>query len=410
VIDLSYALNFLGTVLKMKPLIIALRSKLTNHQSGKSFTNLSVRLTLILIAISGISTAQAKSLPLGQLNLPEGFVIEKYAEVENARQMTHGGKGIIYVGTRKDGNVYAVVDANGDKKADSVYRIDDDLNLPSGLAYKDGDLYVGAVNRILVYKNIDSQLQNPPAPQVLTDKLPDKRHHGWKYLGFGPDGKLYIPVGAPCNICLSENPQFASMLRMDVTKPDEIESYASGIRNTVGFDWHPTTGELWFTDNGRDMMGDDVPSCELNKISQQGQHFGYPFFHAGDIADPEFGDGKKPEDYVYPELELDPHAAPLGMKFYLGDMFPKAYQQQVFMAEHGSWNRSKEAGHTGHRVTVARENRAGQIVYETLVDGWLKNNKAWGRPVDILELNDGSILISDDKAGVIYRLSYQTPS
>lgn len=392
----------------MKGFIIALRSKLTHHQLGKRAFTLSFTRALILFAIGGVGTAQAKNLPLGQLNLPAGFLIDKYAEVDNARQMAHGGKGIIFVGTRKDGNVYAVVDADGDKKADSVHLIDHDLNLPSGLAYRDGDLYVGAVNEILVYRNIDSQLKSPPKPQVLTDQLPDKSHHGWKYLGFGPDGKLYIPVGAPCNICLSENPQFASILRMDVTKPDQIEHYVSGIRNTVGFDWHPTTGELWFTDNGRDLMGDNLPPGELNRISKQGQHFGYPFFHAGDIADPKFGDGKKPEDYVYPELKLDPHVAALGMKFYFGNMFPKAYQQQVFMAEHGSWNRSKEAGHTGHRITVARKNSDGKLVYETLIDGWLQKNKAWGRPVDVLELDDGSMLISDDKAGVIYRLSYQT--
>jgi len=393
----------------MKPFIIALlvvlRSKLAHWQWDK----ITIGHVLLLSLLGGINNAQAKSLPLGKLNLPDGFVIEKYAEVKNARQMTHGGDGVIYVGTRKEGDVYAVVDSDSDGKADAVHLIDKGLNMPSGLTYKDGDLYVGAVSEILVYKNIDSRLKNPPKPVVLTDQLPDKRHHGWKYLGFGPDGKLYIPVGAPCNICLSANPQFAAILRMDVTKPEQLEIYASGIRNTVGFDWHPATGELWFTDNGRDMMGDDLPPGELNKISMQGQHFGYPFFHAGDIADPEFGEGKKHGDYVYPELNLDPHVAALGMKFYLGKMFPKKYQHQVFMAEHGSWNRSKKAGHTGHRITVARKNDNGELIYETLVDGWLQNNKAWGRPVDVLELDDGSMLISDDKAGVIYRLSYVSP-
>ncbi|MDB2542261.1 PQQ-dependent sugar dehydrogenase [Pseudomonadales bacterium] len=393
----------------MKPFIIALfitfKSKPLSLQLGMQIIR-----SLLVVSLLGASTAiYAKRLPLEKLNLPEGFVIEKYADVPNARQMNHGGDGVVYVGTRKDGDVYAVVDNNGDGKSDAVHLIDDNLNMPSGLAYKDGDLYVGAVSEILVYRNIDSQLQNPPKPEVLTDQLPDKRHHGWKYLGFGPDGKLYIPVGAPCNICLSDNPQFASILRMDINNPALLESFASGIRNTVGFDWHPTTGELWFTDNGRDMMGDDLPPGELNKISKRGQHFGYPFFHAGSIPDPKFGKGKLSDDYVHPALKLDPHVAALGIKFYLGNMFPKQYHEQVFMAEHGSWNRSKQAGHTGHRITVARKDSKGDLVYETLVDGWLQNNKAWGRPVDVLELSDGSMLISDDKAGVIYRLSYVSP-
>ena len=393
----------------MKPFIIALfitfKSKPLSLQLGMQIIR-----SLLVVSLLGASTAiYAKRLPLEKLNLPEGFVIEKYADVPNARQMNHGGDGVVYVGTRKDGDVYAVVDENGDGKSDAVHLIDDNLNMPSGLAYKDGDLYVGAVSEILVYRNIDSQLQNPPKPEVLTDQLPDKRHHGWKYLGFGPDGKLYIPVGAPCNICLSDNPQFASILRMDINNPAQLESFASGIRNTVGFDWHPTTGELWFTDNGRDMMGDDLPPGELNKISKRGQHFGYPFFHAGNIPDPKFGKDKQSDDYVHPALKLDPHVAALGIKFYLGNLFPKQYHEQVFMAEHGSWNRSKQAGHTGHRITVARKDSKGDLVYETLVDGWLQNNKAWGRPVDVLELSDGSMLISDDKAGVIYRLSYVSP-
>ena len=384
------------------PLFIAFQSKLSTRQLDKN-----TALTLLLGSLLGASAAvDAKPLPLSKLNLPDGFVIEQYAEVPNARQMTRGGEGVIYVGTRRKGKVYAVVDNDGDHKSDEVHLIDSNLNMPSGLAYRDGDLYVGAVNKVLVYRDIDSQLADPPKAELLTDQLPGEQHHGWKYLGFGPDGKLYIPVGAPCNICLSKNPQFASILRMDVSKPEQLESYASGIRNTVGFDWHPNTGELWFTDNGRDMMGDDLPPGELNRISSQGQHFGYPFFHAGTIADPKFGKGKNSAHYVHPELNLDPHVAALGIKFYLGKMFPKQYHQQVFMAEHGSWNRSKEAGHTGHRITVARENSAGDLVYDTLIDGWLQNNKAWGRPVDVLELDDGSMLISDDKAGVIYRLSY----
>ena len=352
-------------------------------------------------------TLSAKSPPLHKLNLPEGFSISIFAEVDNPRQMARSDDGTIYVGSLKAGNLYAVIDENGDYRADKVLIIDKELNLPSGLAMKGKDLYVGAVDKILRYADIDSHLPRPPEPEVIIDSLPDKRHHGWKYLEFGPDGYLYIPVGAPCNICPAEG-LFASILRADLSmKPPSLSIYASGVRNSVGFDWHPVTGELWFTDNGRDVMGDDIPPCELNRAAIAGLHFGYPFFHGNDIRDPEYGDGKIAEDFTRPALALDPHVAPLGMMFYTGNQFPASFNNQILIPEHGSWNRTKEAGHTGHRITLARLNEDGTMNYEVFIDGWLQDNKAWGRPVDILQLPDGSILISDDHADVIYRVTYK---
>ena len=368
----------------------------------------------ILAATFCSLTQAADPLPLATLNMPAGFNIAVFADVENPRQMALGDDGEIYVGSLRAGKVHLVRDTNGDGKADQVTVVVADLDLPSGLAYRDGDLYVGALNQILVFRNIQQQLRNKAPDQlatseVLTATLPAERHHGWKYLEFGPDGYLYIPVGAPCNICQPDSP-FASIQRMNInTSPAVFEPFVTGVRNTVGFDWHPDTGELWFTDNGRDMLGDDLPPCELNRVTQAGQHFGYPFFHGQSIPDPEFSAGHNPTDYIEPALDLDPHVAPLGMMFYTGTMLPAAYHKQVLIPEHGSWNRTPEAGHTGYRITVARMDDQGVMHYEILVDGWLQDNVAWGRPADLLQMADGSILIADDKANVIYRLSYSQP-
>jgi glucose/arabinose dehydrogenase len=365
--------------------------------------------TMITLCLALGFFSNAKSLPLHELNLPDGFSISIFAEVDNARQMVRSENGVIYVGSRRAGNLYAVVDKDGDFRADRVITLDTDLSLPSGVTMRDGNLYVGAVDRILKYPNIDEQLDNPPDPVVVIDTLPDKRHHGWKFIDFGPDGYLYIPVGAPCNLCLSEDKVFASIQRIDLSSDKPfLESFAEGVRNSVGFAWHPETKELWFTDNGRDLMGDEIPPGELNHAPTPGNHYGYPFFHAHDIRDPEFGDGKKADDYVRPALDLDPHVAPLGMMFYTGSQFPDKYSNQILIAEHGSWNRTEEAGHVGYRITMVREQENGKLIYETMIDGWLQDNKAWGRPVDILQLPDGSLLISDDHGNVIYRLSYSS--
>lgn len=372
-------------------------------------------LPIILTGLCANAATAANALPLDKLIMPAGFHIEVYADVENPRQMVQGDDGVVYVGSRGAGKVHAVRDTTGDAKGDLVQLVADNIELPTGIAYRNGDLYVGAVSKILIYRDIQKQigpLFSQAADQLITaevllDSLPTARHHGWKYLEFGPDGYLYIPVGAPCNICLSDDTAFAAIHRLNVdAKPATLEPFVEGVRNTVGFDFHPTTGDLWFVDNGRDMLGDDTPPCELNHVTTAGQHFGYPFFHGHSIPDPEFGAGKNSTDYVEPALDLGPHVAPLGMMFYTGTMFPEAYRQQILIPEHGSWNRSPEAGHTGHRITSARTDANGKLHYEVLIDGWLQDNVAWGRPADLLQLKDGSLLIADDLANVIYRLTY----
>lgn len=367
-----------------------------------------VILTILLVGFGADATIAAEALPLDKLIMPAGFHIEIYANVENPRQMAQGDDGVVYVGSRGAGKIHAVRDTTGDDKGDEVTLIADNVELPTGIAYQKGDLYVGAVSKILVYRDIAKQVGSELATaDVLLESLPTERHHGWKYLEFGPDGYLYIPVGAPCNICLSQDPTFAAIHRLNVdAKPASLEPFVEGVRNTVGFDFHPTTGDLWFVDNGRDMLGDDTPPCELNHVTLAGQHFGYPFFHGQSIPDPEFGAGKTPTDYIEPVLDLGPHVAPLGMMFYTGNMFPAAYRQQIIIPEHGSWNRSPEAGHTGHRITSARQDANGELHYEVLIEGWLQDNVAWGRPADLLQLKDGSLLIADDLANVIYRLTY----
>ncbi|MBT8223241.1 MAG: sorbosone dehydrogenase family protein [Eudoraea sp.] len=348
----------------------------------------------------------ASSLPLDRLNLPEGFKISLFAEgIEEARSMAMGDNGTLFVGNRKGKKVYAIQDTDGDFKADNVIVLDTTFKVPNGLAFRNGSLYVAEVNRLLRFDNIEDNLNNPPEPVVVYDDYPTEMHHGWKYIAFGPDGKLYVPVGAPCNICESEDERFASITRMD---PDGTnrEIYAKGVRNTVGFTWHPETGELWFTDNGRDMLGDDIPPCELNRVSEAGQHFGYPYCHGGTIKDPEFGDKFPCTDFVAPAQNLGPHTAPLGVKFYTGTMFPEEYRGHAFIAEHGSWNRSSKIG---YRITLVKLEGNEAVSYETFLDGWLdeESQEVFGRPVDLLTLEDGSMLISDDYADAIYRLSYE---
>lgn len=338
------------------------------------------------------------------ISLPEGFKIDVFADnVDGARSMALSPNGTLFVGTRnKNGNVYAVLDTNKDYKADKVISIGKNLFMPNGVAFKDGNLYVAEVNRVLRYDDIENHLDNPPQPIVVNDNFPDKTHHGWKFIRFGPDGKLYVPVGAPCNICLSEDKRFASIMRMNPDGSD-LEVFASGIRNTVGFDWNPETNELWFTDNGRDMLGDNIPPDELNRAPEKGLHFGYPFVHGGDILDPEFGEGKKIADFVKPAQKLGPHVAALGMRFYTGSMFPAKYKNQIFIAEHGSWNRSKKIG---YRISLVKLSGNTAVSYETFADGWLNGDSVSGRPVDIQIMPDGSMLVSDDYGGVIYRISY----
>ena len=332
-------------------------------------------LFIFLFAVNG----PAQNLQLDKIELPAGFQISVFAEnVPNARSMSLSPKGTLFVGTRKMGNVYAVLDHDGDYRADEVMTIASGLNMPNGVAFKDGDLYVAEVHRVIKFPKIEERLENPGEPQVVNDSFPDKEWHGWKFIRFGPDGKLYVPVGAPCNVCESEDPRFATIMRMN---PDgsELEIFARGVRNTVGFDWHPDTQELWFTDNGRDWLGDNQPPDELNYAPQAGLHFGFPYYHGTNVLDPEYGKRNKELEFVPPTQELGPHVAALGMRFYTGTMFPEIYRQQIFIAEHGSWNRSVPIG---YRIMLVRLEGNQAVSYETFAEGWLlEGNKVWGRPV-----------------------------
>jgi glucose/arabinose dehydrogenase len=354
-----------------------------------------------------IRNAKAE-VKLDLIKLPTGFKISVWAaDVPNARSMAISDNGIVFVGNRQEKNVYALVDENADGKADYKFILAEGLRMPNGVAYKNGDLYVAEVNRILRFKDIKNNLTTPKY-EVVFDGYPTDGHHGWKFIAFGPDGMLYVPVGAPCNICEKENPIYASITRLDVNKPGaKPEVYAHGVRNTVGFAWHPQSKELWFTDNGRDMMGDDIPDCELNRVTSKGQHFGYPYWHAGTVKDPEFGSkGKEASAYVAPAAKMGAHTAPLGMRFYQGGMFPATFKNNAIIAKHGSWNRSKKSG---YEVVLAKIDAAGKVTgQEVFASGWLNpaTQDVWGRPVDVQELPDGSLLISDDMANCIYRVTY----
>ena len=377
----------------------------------------SLSIIFLNIFIDSIFVNQSSNLEidsfLEKIVLPEGFEIKIYADdVENARSMAISPSGTIFVGNRNKDNVFALKDTDGDNVIDKKYLITNKLkNMPNGVAFHDGDLYVAEVNKIWKFENIEENLsyldkfgEYLEEPILISDDFPSDRHHGWKYISFGPDGKLYVPVGAPCNICESRDEIYASITRMNPDGSNK-EIYVKGVRNTVGFTWHPETKQLWFTDNGRDMLGDNIPPCELNKVTGKNQHFGYPYCHGSDIGDPEFGGEYSCSDFVMPAQNLDPHVAPLGLKFYTGKMFPDEYKGDIFIAEHGSWNRSKKIGYRISRVKIENNKSVG---YETFIYGWLDDDEqeAWGRPVDILILEDGSMLISDDKANAIYRVTY----
>lgn len=358
-----------------------------------------------VICLLAMAATVARPADMPKLNLPAGFSIEVFADgLDDARSLRLGDRGTVFVSSRREGAIYALRDGRR-------YVIAKGLNMPNGIAFREGALYVAEVDRILRYDGIEQALARPPIPQVLRADLPDKSHHGWRYIGFGPDGKLYVAIGAPCNVCVGERydkVEFASITRMN---PDgtQWEVVARGVRNSVGFDWHPLTQELWFTDNGRDMLGDDLPACELNRVQQTGQHFGFPYCHQGDSLDPEFGKGKRCADYAAPAAKLGAHVAPLGMRFYTGKMFPASYRNQILVAKHGSWNRSRKSGYS---VNLLRLDEQGQVIgEETFIDGWLTpgffgQERVSGRPVDLLVMPDGSLLVSDDHAGRIYRVTY----
>lgn len=347
------------------------------------------------------------------LKLPAGFRAEVFAEnVINARSMAIGPKGTVFVGSRTGDKVHAVIDRNGDHRAESVVVIARGLNQPNGIAMRNGALYVATASEILRFDDIEQRLEAPPAPVVVRGDLPSaKGGHSWKFISFGPDELLYISAGAPCNVCVSP-PMVSTILRM---KPDgtNLEVFAEGVRNSVGFDWHPVTREMWFTDNGRDGMGDDVPGDELNIAPKPGMHFGFPFCHQGDVADPQFGAERGCSTSEVPALKLGAHVAALGLTFYTGSMFPASYRNAVFVAEHGSWNRSSPSG---YRVMVGRTDARRVTDYEPFLDGFLPAtaqvtgrgafNAAIGRPVDVLQMPDGALLVSDDSGNRLIRISY----
>lgn len=343
------------------------------------------------------------SLGLDSLQMPAGFHLSLYARVPNARSLAWGAKGTLFVGNRDQDKVYAVVDVNDDGRADSIYVIDEKLTMPNGVAFRNGSLYVAEISRILRYDDIENRLSNPPDPVVVFDKFPSEAHHGWKFIAFGPDDKLYVPVGAPCNVCDEKDSVFATITRMN---PDGsgMELFARGIRNSVGFAWHPDTKEMWFTDNGRDNLGDDIPNCELNYAPKADMHFGFPYCHQGSILDPEFGKNHKCEDYTAPAQLMGPHVAPLGLRFYTGSMFPAEYKNRIIIAQHGSWNRSTPIG---YRLMTATLEGNKVVKYEPFITGFLQGTKVLGRPVDVIVAKDGALLFSDDEKGLIYRVTYK---
>ncbi|MBS94373.1 MAG: sorbosone dehydrogenase [Chromatiales bacterium] len=363
-------------------------------------------LGLLVAGFLGFGNGTAAELTSGNVNdelsLPAGFSIEQIAEVKNARAMALGSGDILFVSAMIPGNIYAVTGFSG--KNPEVRVLAEKLSMPTGIAYQNGDLYVAETTRVLRYADIEANLDNPGEPEVIADDIPGAKLHGWKYIDFGPDGLLYVTVGAPCNVC--NEPGTSLILRM---QPDGSgrEVYARGIRNSVGFDWHPDTGTLWFTENGRDGMGDEVPKDELNSAPEKGLHFGFPFCHATNVAEPsaELAALGSCAASRAPALELGPHVAPLGIVFYTGDMFPEEYRNQAFIAEHGSWNRSERIG---YRVSLARfADPETAVSYETFAEGWLQDGEILGRPVAVTVAPDGSLLVSDDRRGVIYRISYQ---
>ena len=340
-----------------------------------------------------------KEIPLAKAKLPPGFKIELWAEgIPNARSLALGAKGTVFVSTRLRTEVYAVVDRGGSRE---VKMITKGLNSPNGVAFKGGALYVAEISRVLRYDNIEDQLDNPPEPKVVIDTLPKDLPHGWKFLKVGPDGWIYFDVGAPCNICVPPATH-AQIVRLQ-PESGTLETYAMGVRHSVGMDFHPVTKELWFTDNGRDWLGDNAPSDELNRAPRSGLHFGYPYCHQGDTLDPELGKNRRCGEFVKPVLKLGPHVAALGMRFYDGKMFPAEYHNNIFIALHGSWNRNEKSGYNLTRVSFGPN---GEPKAEVFVGGILDGQNFWGRLVDVLVMRDGSLLVSDDWNGAIYRITY----
>ena len=360
-----------------------------------------------IIFIFAMFLSQFISSDLSKLNVPEGFEISVFnAEINNPRQMVEGAD-YIFVGSRSAGNVYAI---KKDNSTESLVLLED-LNAPSGVALHEGNLYIAEVDKILVIKNIEQRMElgTGLVAEIFFDALPRKDMwnpmrkgwHGWKWIDFGPDGNLYIAEGVPCNVCDEDDERFGTILKLS---DNNLSIYADGVRNSVGFDWHPTSGEMYFTDNGRDWMGDDIPPCELNRVQYEGEHFGFPYVHGSDVKDDGF---KLPEGFEFskPVWNFQAHTAPIGMKFYDGTMFPDRYKNGIFVAQHGSWNRP--AGKVGYRVLFMKTNNGLVESSEVFIDGWLEGEISWGAPAAPLVLKDGSMLISDDRSNQIFKVTYK---
>ena len=359
----------------------------------------------LLLALCLPAAGCAGEPRLDLIELPDGFTIGTFAaDVPGARSLTVGTQGTVFVGSRGAGRVYALPDADGDGRADRVQVLARGLNSPNGVAFRDGALYVAEIHRILRFEGIEGRLADPPEAEVVTTDLPQEGHHGWRYIAFGPDGGLYVAVGAPCNVC--DRRGYAQIRRLDLAT-GEWQVYARGVRNSVGFDWHPQSEVLWFTDNGRDWLGDNRPPDELNRAPEPGLHFGFPYCHGAAVADPDFGRPGACARYTPPVQELGPHVAALGMAFYDAARFPERYRGDLFIAEHGSWNRSEKIGYRISRVPVVDGEAQG---YETFASGWLAGGRVWGRPVDVQVAPDGALLVSDDHAGAVYRITYTGPA
>lgn len=353
------------------------------------------------------SASKADPYPeLKKLILPAGFSISVYTDqVENARAMVVAPSGVVFVASRTTGKVFAVIDSNKDYVVDKVITVAEGLDSPIGVTYINGALFISERFRVVRIDNIEKTYTKHPVFKVVKDDFPQDKWHGEKIIKAGPDGKLYIPIGAPCNVCDKESEPFAKIYRMNPDGSD-FEVYAKGIRNSVGFAWEPTTKELWFTDNNRDLMGDNMPSCELNHAPKAGMHFGFPYCHSGVVLDPEFGKDRSCNEFIPPAANLGPHVAPLGLAFYEGSQFPEQYKNQLFVAEHGSWNRTQKIGYRVELITMFNN----QVVSDTpFIEGFVHGDEVLGRPVDVAFLADGSMLVSDDYLGRLYRVTYTAP-
>jgi glucose/arabinose dehydrogenase len=349
----------------------------------------------------GISAMPADEIPVSKLKVPAGFKIELWASgMPNGRSMTESPSGTVFVGTRFTGNVYAVVTKDGKREVKTIAK---GLHRPNGVAFTNGSLYVAELSRIIRYDNIEQNLDNPPTPVVVFDALPKDEPHGWKFMTLSPDGLyLYFQIGTPANIVVPPSTH-ATIVRLNL-KTNILETVATGVRNSVGMDFQKGTKELWFTNNGRDWVDETLPNDTLNRLAHKGMNFGYPFCHQGDFLDPEFGKGRSCDEFDKPELKLGAHVAALGMRFYNGNMFPPEYKGNIFIAEHGSWNKTKKSGYQVVRVVLDNKNKPVKL--EPFITGWLEGDKFWGRPVDVQMLKDGSMLVSDDETGAIFRVSY----